>query len=291
MGEIFKRVFDNLLIFDTEYVPCLDTIKRVYRIEDEDLTTEELLEIAYKENGATKEDPIPMIKFMFYKVIAISGLYRKISYIGNEKQVSLQLFSLPKTLDSPFNEGEIIQKFFESIGRTRPQICGWAINQFDLNVLFQRAVINRCIIPGFCLRPDKPWEGVDYFSNKSEAIVDLMETICGWGSKSRARLDEMASACGIPGKLGIEGSQVCGVYYSEEENSHQRIIDYCETDVGTTYLLWLETALLSGHVTQEEYLKEKNQFYEFVKYNPKHQWVKFLDAWDYFPGDVSSLQL
>lgn len=297
MGEIYKGVSDNLLIFDTEYVPCLETIKRIYHIDDENATPQEILEVCYQANGATKEDPVPMIKFLFYKVVAISGLYRKVTYnrgdteSGKHKEVSLQLFSLPRDLNCTFNEGEIIQKFFQSIGRTRPQICGWAINQFDLNVLFQRAVINRCIIPEFCLRPNKPWEGSDYFSNKSDSIIDLMEAICGWGSKSRARLDEMASACGIPGKLGIEGSQICGVYYGAEEGSHQRIIDYCETDVGTTYLLWLETALVSGHVNEEEYLLEKNQFYDFVKYNEKPQWKKFLDAWDYFPGDVAGLQL
>jgi len=292
MGDIYKKIFPTTLFFDTEYVPCLETACKIYKLDPEDAPPNVILDEIYRLNGATEQDPVPMLKFMLYKVIAISGLVRKYTRSRNgDFEVSLQLFSLPKELDSGlYTEKIILEKFLNSIGQNKPQIIGWAIDQFDLNVLFQRSVINKSIIKDFCKRPDKPWEGADYFNKNSDHFVDLMECICGWGLRSRARLDEMALACGIAGKLGIDGSQVCGVFYNDGLEGWKRIINYCECDVMTTYLIWLDTMLVSGFLSEFEYEIERRQAYylleELIETGSEH-FVPFLEAWDYEPAPIS----
>ena len=291
MGDIYKRIYPTTLFFDTEYVPCLDTAAKIYKLDPEDAPPDIILDEIYRLNGATEEDPIPMLKFMLYRVIAISGLIRKVSKNPETKlnEVSLTLFSLPKDIiEEPDSEKVMLEKFLNSIGKNKPQIVGWAIDQFDLNVLFQRSVINKAIIPAFCERPDRPWDGPDYFNKNSDFFVDLMECICGWGLRSRARLDEMALACGIAGKLGIDGSKVCGVFYNEGLEGWRRIIDYCECDVMTTYLIWLDTMLVSGFLTEEDYHYERCLAWKMLKDKSETEegshFIPFLEAWSFSAG-------
>lgn len=292
MGDIYKRVFPTTLFFDTEYVPDIATACKIYKLDPEDAPPDVILHEVYRLNGATEEDPTPMLKFMLYRVIAISGLIRKYSRSREgQLEVSLQLFSLPKDVaNDEYSEKWMLEKFLTSIGTNQPQIIGWAIDQFDLNVLFQRSVINKAVIPAFCKRPDKPWEGPDYFNKHSDHFVDLMEAICGWGLRSRARLDEMALACGIAGKLGIDGSQVCGVFYNDGLDGWKRIVDYCECDVMTTYLIWLDTMLVAGFLNELEYNMERQQAYEMLQgliESGSTHFVPFLEAWDYEPTQIS----
>lgn len=292
MGDIYKRTFPTTLFFDTEYVPDLATACRIYKLSPEDAPADVVLHEIYRINGATEEDPVPMLKFMLYRVIAISGLIRKAYKENGQHRVSLNLFSLPKEHENGdyYSEKLMLEKFLNSIGENHPQIVGWAIDQFDLNVLFQRSVINRAIINHFCIRPDRPWDGPDYFNKQSNHFVDLMESICGWGLRSRARLDEMALACGVPGKLGIDGSQVCRVFYNDGPDGWKRIINYCECDVMTTYLLWLDTMLVSGFLTEEEYHWEKIfacKFIEDLVDAGSLHFIPFLEAWGNAPSSMS----
>lgn len=291
MGNMFKKVFDKMLFFDSEYVPDVKTGRKIYGLPD-NMPDSNVLQFIYQKGGATPQDPVPMLKSMLYRVVAISGLIRKVTYErieGQQKRiVTLDLFSIPKSVEGDIiTEKLMLERFLNSIGDNRPQICGWAIEQFDLNVLFQRAVVNKAIIPSFCKRPDKPWEGLDYFNKMSDCFVDLMDVICGFGMRTRAKLDEMALACGIPGKLGIEGSQVCDIFYEDGLEGWKRIINYCECDVMTTYLIWLNVALMGGHLSQEEYDEERLLCYNMleeriIKHEAEH-FEPFLEAWEYLP--------
>lgn len=282
MGSMYHHIDDRVIVFDVEYVPCVDTIRKVYKLP-ESMPNNDVLDVLYNANGRSEEDPHPMVKFMYYKVIAISGLVRRVKDYNAENledRISIEHFSLPRDVIE-WSEKEIIEKFFNYVGSAQFQIVGWAINQFDLNVLFQRAFINKCVISTFCTRPSKPWEGVDYFTKFSKHVVDLIEVICGSGSKSRCSLDEIASASNIPGKIGIEGKDVCGIYYNGDEDSHRSIIDYCDTDTFTTYLVWLNTALMAGFLSKDQYLAERNIIHDMVMENTKdsEHWSKFLEAW------------
>ena len=76
-------------------------------------------------------------------------------------------------------ERRIIATFLEGVGRHKPQVVGYNSARVDLKVLVQRAVVNGLSIPGFARRPDKPWEGADYFSAASDWNVDMMQIVGG----------------------------------------------------------------------------------------------------------------
>lgn len=284
MSEIFKHSMNNMWFFDTEYAPCLETARRVYGLPD-DLSDADALEATYAANGATEDNPRPMLKLFLYQVVSISTLLRTREANG---QISLRFFTLPAT---DITEQEMLNRFLNAVGTAHPQLVGFASNLFDMTVLFQRALINKCTIPEYCRRPDKPWEGADYFSKSSDYVVDLMSVIGGYANKANPKLDEIAKACRIPGKLGVDGNEVAAMWLA---GRHQEIIDYNETDTATTYLLWLELARMAQHVSNAAYESERLLFYRLladrVTTGAAH-FQAFLDAWDFTPpaGEDSAL--
>ena len=56
----------------------------------------------------------------------------------------------------------------------------------------------------------------------------------------------MGRSLGLPGKFGIDGSQVAEIY---RQGGIQQIRDYCETDVLNTYLLFLRYEQQAGRLT------------------------------------------
>ena len=70
------------------------------------------------------------------------------------------------------------------------------------------ATANSVLATKFAKRPNMPWEDYDYFdARNSEGHIDLIQILGGFG-KSSPSLNEMATICGIPGKLGISGQEV-----------------------------------------------------------------------------------
>ena len=54
---------------------------------------------------------------------------------------------------------------------------------------------------------------------------------------------------GLPGKLGMEGSEVWGAY---QAGKIAEIRNYCETDVVNTYLVFLRFQLMRGALTEQQ---------------------------------------
>ena len=63
----------------------------------------------------------------------------------------------------------------------------------------------------------------------------------------------MAKLCGLPGKLGMDGSQVWPAWQRGEIAA---IRAYCETDVVNTYLLYLRFMRLRGALQADAYREE-----------------------------------
>jgi 3'-5' exonuclease len=131
----------------------------------------------------------------------------------------------------------------------------------------------------FCRRPDKPWEGIDYFARGSDAHVDIKEVIGGWG-KSTPSLHELAVVSGIPGKMETDGQQVAALWLNGDLD---RIVAYNETDALTTYLVWLRLAFFAGHFTPDEYLQEQDRVRamidQLIETRPPEQSTDHLRAW------------
>jgi len=136
----------------------------------------------------------------------------------------------------------------------------------------------------FCRRPDKPWEGVDYFA-RGDAHVDIKDIVGGWG-KATPSLHELAVLSGIPGKLDVDGNAVANLWL---DGHLDRIVAYNECDALTTYLVWLRLAHLGGHFNDGEYATEQQRVRELIVTEiaaGRAHLAAFLDAWQVLSGTV-----
>ena len=120
---------------------------------------------------------------------------------------------------------------------------------------------------------------MDYFSDRSDHNIDLMRILSGWG-KSTPSLNEISVVSGIPGKLGIDGSEVAPLWL---EGRIDEIVAYNEYDALTTYLLWLRIAHFAGLFDDNEYVIEQDLVEQLIvdesqKEERKHL-LKFLEEW------------
>jgi len=81
---------------------------------------------------------------------------------------------------------------------------------------------------------------------------------------------------GLPGKLGMDGSQVWPAYKRGEIDA---IRNYCETDVANTYLLYLRFQLMRGAMSPETHEREVALFRAFLAEQSAPHWKEFSEAW------------
>ena len=75
------------------------------------------------------------------------------------------------------DEREIIERFLYMVGERSPQLVGFNSIDSDLQVLIQRGLVNEVRADKFSQRPDKPWDGRDYFARSSEAHLDIIKLL------------------------------------------------------------------------------------------------------------------
>ncbi|WP_207681433.1 3'-5' exonuclease [Desulfonema magnum] len=255
---MFKDVKDKVWVFDVEWVPDPVTGKSLYGLA-EDTPDEDVIQEMWKKGGATDENPMPYLKTVLCRVVSISVVTRTVS----NGETKLHLLSLPRDSKDPAQvaEAHIVETFLSAIGTRKPQVVGYNSHAADLKILIQRGLANGIQVADFCRRPNKPWEGIDYFARGSDWNVDLIEIVGGWG-KSNPSLNEMVTVCGIPGKITGDGQQVAPLWLDGELD---KIIAYNEFDSLTTYLLWLRLAYFGGFFTSEQYAHEQELLQELLK--------------------------
>ena len=271
-----KFTAKDLYCFDAEWKPCARTGIMLLNLPS-NATDEEVWDALWKRAGATPEKPRPFLKLMLSEVVSISAVHR---HVNDDGSVTLELCSYPPVASPDVTEGTIIASFLEEVAQCRGQLVGFNSASSDLPILVQRGIANGCSCPTFGNRPEKPWQGFDYFSRFSEAHVDLADILKAGGSGSSVMpsLDETAAACGIPGKMDHAGSGVVDLW---KAGRYAELTGYNETDACTTYLLWLYTAWFFGKISLEERnadLAEFNRLLRSLVLKKPHL-KRFLEVW------------
>jgi len=254
---MFKHIHNKIWIFDVEWVPDPEAGKLLYHLPNS-LSDEEVIQEMWKQGGATEEEPMPYLKTVLCRIVSISTIIRTIQ----NGETKIQLLSLPHDPKDEVqsSEAHIVGTFLNAIGKNKPQLIGYNSHSADLKILIQRGVAKGIQAPEFCKRPDKPWEGIDYFARGSNWNIDLMRIVGGSG-KSTPSLNEMVTVCGIPGKMDMDGQQVAPLWLKGELG---KIIAYNEFDALTTYLLWLRLAYFGGFFSVEQYEQEQDLLRNFL---------------------------
>jgi predicted PolB exonuclease-like 3'-5' exonuclease len=142
------------------------------------------------------------------------------------------------------DEREMLSDFAAFVERERPHLVTYNGRGFDLPVIALR-----------CLRHGVPlrfyYRDRDYRYRYSEdGHLDLADFLTDHGAARAMGLDAVARLIGLPGKVGVDGSQVEGLYNAGRLES---IRDYCLTDVAQTALLFLRFRLLQGELEAPQY--------------------------------------
>lgn len=285
---MFKSIWDQIWFFDCEWVPDPKAGRLLYRLPRE-MPDNEVLAEMWKRNGATDDDPQPFLKTNLCRLVSIAAVMRRTvtpqpgQQLDPENKVKLNLLWLPRDVNSPENtaEASIVGSFLQAVGKYKPQLVGFNSRASDLKILFQRAFVNGIVAKDFCKRPEKPWEGIDYFAKDNDCHVDLMDVLGGFSSRNTPSLNEVAVLSGIPGKIGTCGDDVAGMWL---EGKWREIVQYNCFDAITTYLVWLRMAHLGGFISDEDYEIEQEILNDTLLSEAEKDGMSFLnnyiDEWE-----------
>ena len=253
-----------ILVFDIETIPDAAGLRRVWGLEA-GVSDQAVIDLAsQRRRQATGSDFLPA---HVHQVVAISCALRS--------DEGVRVWSLGAAGDS---EAEIVKRFFDGIEKYTPQLVSWNGSGFDLPVLHYRALVHG--IAGCCYWDvgdnDREFKFNNYLSRFHTRHTDLMDVLAGYQNRAWAPLDEIAQLCGLPGKLGMDGSQVFDAW---KRGAIESIRDYCETDVANTYLLYQRFQLIRGALNPEAYAREVEMFRSFLAAQASTHWKQFSDAW------------
>lgn len=154
-------------------------------------------------------------------------------------------------LDDPeYRPHAIVQGFWQGWRHYgRPTLVTFNGRGYDLPVLELAAYRYGIALPDWFNVEARTYEQSRNRYN-TEMHVDLMDLFSNFGaSRVTGGLNLLANLIGKPGKTGIDGSQVQGMY---EAGRTQEINDYCRCDVLDTYFVFLRSRVLLGKLTLEQ---------------------------------------
>jgi len=160
------------------------------------------------------------------------------------------------------NERAILTDWNEFMAKEKPAVVTWNGRSFDMPVLTLRSF--KWGIP-------QRWYDKDYrYRYNDERHLDLMDVMNDYGSAGRGgfKLDIIAKMIGLPGKYGVNGSQVARMY---AEGQIAEIERYCLTDIVQTAFVLHRFMLIRGRINIENYRKAVNNLLETVKADKKFQ--------------------
>jgi predicted PolB exonuclease-like 3'-5' exonuclease len=251
LPRVIRLLLPRLFAFDLEWIPDPQAAARLFGVSaDCPQGREDAFRRLWQHGGATAEQPRPFLKLTLCRIVSLCGIYRE---QDREGKVSLKLVSLPADPGDSAQaaEASILRGFHRSMSERRPQLIGFNSQRSDLPIIVNRSVVHGLSSHGWALRPEKPWEGSDYFASHGDHHVDL-GVLLGWGGQMPT-LHEIASCSGIPGKLDVCGSSVADLWLRGDLAG---IVAYNEFDAFTTFLLWARMAHFSSLLSDQAYVEE-----------------------------------
>ena len=230
----------NVFVFDIETVPDIDGCRRLYNLHG--LSDEDVARAVF--HMRRQQANTEFLRHHLHKIIAISAVLR-----------SRDQFRVWSLGDVESSEEDLLKRFYSGIERYTPTLVSWNGSGFDLPVIHYRSLL-------YPINAEHYWESGEndsgfrynnYLSRYHERHTDLMDVLAAYSPRANAPLEEIASLCGFPGKMGMSGAIVWDNYL---EGNIGSIRDYCETDVLNTYLVYLNYQRNKGMLNQTQYDSE-----------------------------------
>ena len=249
--------------FDIETIPDVDFGRQQMGLDglsDEDIATA----MYFKRQQAVGHDFLPLHQ---HRIVAISVALRTAD--------SFKVWTLG---DEDSDEAEIVRRFFDGIARYTPDLVSWNGGGFDLPVLHYRSLKNGIQAPRYWEvgESDRDFKWNNYLSRYHWRHSDLMDVLANFNPRANAKLDEIASMLGFPGKLGMDGSKVWETYL---QGGIREIRDYCESDVLNTWLVYLRFEYMRGNLDDKDLEKEFALVRSTLESMKQSHLDEFLAAW------------
>lgn len=158
------------------------------------------------------------------------------------------------------DEPGILEDFSRFVDRHRPVLVTYNGRTFDLPVLVLRALHHGVPMTWYYREP-----GLRYRYSE-EGHIDLCDWFTDHGATRSISLDAVAHLVGLPGKVGVDGSQIEGLY---KAGQLERIQNYCLSDVAQTALVFLRFRLLQGALGREDYRRVAAELTEKLREDPR----------------------
>ena len=232
----------NVFVFDIETVPDVASARRLYGLDG--LSDRDVANVMFnkrrQETGQSE-----FLRHHLHRIVAIAGALR-----------SRDIFKVWSLGEVNSNEKELIQRFFDGLDKFSPTLVSWNGSGFDLPVLHYRALLHGVTAPRYwdIGEDDRDFRWNNYLNRYHYRHTDLMDVLSGYQARASAPLDEVATMLGLPGKMGMSGSQVWDRYMEEDIAG---IRNYCEIDVLNTYLVYLRFEMLRGHLNADRLAAEQ----------------------------------
>ena len=249
--------------FDIETVPDVEFGRRFWNLDglpDDEVATA----MMFNRQQQTGSDFLPL---HLQRIVAISVTFR-----------TADTFKVWTLGDEDSDEAEIVQRFFDGIGRYTPDLVSWNGSGFDLPVLHYRALKHKVQAARYWETGDndRDFKWNNYMSRFHWRHTDLMDVLAAYQPRGRASLDQMAVLLGFPGKLGMSGDKVWDTY---QQGGIREIRDYCETDVLNTWLVYLCFEHMRGNLDATELEREYALVRQTLESMDQAHLNEFLAAW------------
>lgn len=255
----------NIFVFDIETIPDTKNGRLLYNLDIEsDRDVAEIMRERRKEktNGST------FLPHHLQRIVAISAALR-----------SKNLFKIGSLGEINSDEPTLIETFFKCIEKYSPILISWNGSGFDLPVLHYRALLYGISSPSYWNvgnDNDASFRWNNYLNRYHYRHTDLMDVLAAYQGRANAPLTEIAIMLGLPGKLGMDGSQVWDYFLT---GKLEAIRNYCETDVLNTYLIYLRFELMRGNFSFETYQKECAYARKTIAQENKPHFEQFIKIW------------
>ncbi|MEO7092225.1 MAG: ribonuclease H-like domain-containing protein, partial [Polyangiales bacterium] len=157
-------------------------------------------------------------------------------------------------------ERALLTELSAFIGTERPVLVTFNGRSFDLPVIALRALCHGVPIGWY-------YRDAGTRSRYSEqGHLDLCDWLADHGATRSSSLDAIARLAGLPGKIGVDGSQVEGLYRAGQLAA---IESYCLADVAQTALVFLRFRLIQGLITPAAYRELAGELVAAFRADPR----------------------
>lgn len=249
----------NLFVFDIETIPDIKAAKRLLNLETND--KKQLREALTKYHLDITDGKNSFLRQPFQSVIAISFLEAEIVRDFNGQEF-YQIKDIRSGGDLASTEADLVKGFFTHLKKNISRLVSFNGKNFDLPVLKYAAMKNNVEAAWLYKMGDK-WNNYNQ-KYSLDWHCDLADAFSDFGASAKVKMNELCAAFGLPGKIGVDGSQVMQMF---DDGKLQEIRNYCETDVINTYLLYLTYQHHNGSISKNSFDKCKSDLIEFLEKN------------------------